>query len=156
MPMGRKTRLRKEQRRREWNLLGIVTTMIPNPFPPFRPPEIPQKEFGVKASLQGIWIPAQQDISTQMFQAGRGIFACDKEHVDNEGNRIRLLLNDTLEDPERGIVIKLISDELQSDAETTVQIQRWVAEVYSRSKAEADAERFRSSELDPHIIGGTL
>ena len=152
MGMGKRSAARKAARRKTWQLMGIVETQRPNPFPGGMPPFIIEKDFGAKADIQAIWIPAQDNISQDSFKAGRVIFVCDKTHEYYDGRRFKLLEDDVLFNPEKGIYVRLISDELQSEGNTTVQIQRWASEVVERSQVENDARRFDGLNLDAHLI----
>ena len=114
-----------------WHLQGLTTTQIPNPFPPFLPPYFEETTWGDVREIQGFDVSAQQDVSNQQFQAGRGTF------VARSGQDLKL--NDTFRS-EDGIYIKLIADPIKAPAHSPTQIERWVYEITNRSTAAAENE----------------
>jgi len=144
MPMGARSDARKQARYKTWHLQGFA--QIENPFPP---PRFTQ-ELGDKAEIRGRFIPAQDDLSSQMFQGGRGRFVAPKVQVDASGREFKLLLNDILRN-EQGKYIKLISDEIESSENATEQLQVWAAEVVSRTIEEQAASRLAGDPDNPNL-----
>ena len=112
--------------------MGFYTVQVPDPFPGAIPPFRDEQRYGTKAEIQGEWFPSQDNLSSQQFQRGRGVFTCAKQHVGVDGQEVALSLDDVLENPKTKERIKLIGNERSTPDWAVVPLETWLAEIVDR------------------------